>query len=167
VNTSTRGCRAARRPVVQPFPMAALVTSDRRHWFDAPPAVLWDRMAAVGEYRRWWPWLRSFDADALRSGEVWACVVQPPLPYRLGFDLALDEVVPRQAVRATLSGDIVGTAALEISALEGGSELHLVSALAPGSRTLEAVSAIARPVARIGHDWVLATGIRQFRARAL
>lgn len=124
-------------------------------------------MGAVEEFRSWWPWLRHFDADGLRVGAVWSCVVQPPLPYRLRFDLTVIEVVPGQAVRVTVAGDIVGTAQLEIHAREDGSELHLVSDLAARHPALKAASAVARPLAQLGHDWVLDTGLRQFRQRAL
>ena len=32
---------------------------------------------------------------------------------------------------------------------------------------LRTFAAVARPVVRFGHDWVLDTGVQQFRSRAL
>lgn len=148
-------------------PVTGRVRSDLRHRFAVSPDDLWDRLAAVDEFRTWWPWLRHLHADGLRAGAVWSCVVQPPLPYRLRFDLTLDEVVAGQAVWATVHGDIVGTAHLEVRQRPGGSELHLISDLAPRRRVLKAASSVARPLAQFGHDWVLDTGIQQFRDRAL
>jgi len=87
-------------------------------------------MARVEDYRSWWPWLRHFDGGGLAAGSTWVAVVQPPLPYRLRF------------------------------------ELHLVSELTPTNAVLRAVSQFAAPVARFGHEWVLDTGLRQFRASA-
>lgn len=144
-----------------------LVSSDRRYRFDVSPAELWRQLCAVDQYQRWWPWLRRLEADALRVGEVWTCVVQPPLPYRLRFHLSIDEVEPLETVAATVTGDIVGTARLRVRPRGGGSELHLVSSLAPRSPALKMVARAARPVAQMGHDWVIDTGIRQLRARAL
>jgi hypothetical protein len=94
-------------------------------------------------------------------------VVQPPLPYRLRFDLHLDDVRAPHRASARVTGDIEGEASLEIDPTETGSELHLVSELAPTNPVLRAVAQLAPPVARYGHEWVLDTGLRQFRDRAL
>lgn len=122
-------------------------------------------MGAVDHYRTWWPWLRSFEATALESAETWSCAVQPPVPYALRFTVIMQEVVPEQLVTASIDGDITGEARLELAAAGAGCDVHLVSALAPGSRALRAVSTVARPVVRFGHDWVLDNGARQFASR--
>lgn len=144
-----------------------MIRSDRRHSFSVPPDELWDAMLRVDAYREWWPWLRSFDAAALAPGEVWSAVVQPPLPYRLRFEIRLEEVEAPRVASAEVSGDIEGTARLEIEPTGHGSELHLVSALAPTNAVLRAVAQLAQPMVRFGHDWVLDSGLRQFRDRAL
>jgi len=141
--------------------------SDRRHDFPVPADELWRAMARVDDYRSWWPWLRRFDADGLQAGSTWTAVVQPPLPYRLRFELHLEEVEASRRVRARVTGDIVGTAHLRIAPTATGSELHLVSELAPTSAVLRLVARAAAPVSRFGHEWVLDTGLRQFRDRAL
>ncbi len=143
------------------------VRSDRRYAFSVPPEGLWPALTRIEEYRRWWPWLRGFEAAAFAAGERWRCVVQPPLPYALRFDLAIVEVEPLAFVTATVHGDITGRARLEVRATPGGSEARLVSELAPSNAMLRAIASVARPVVRFGHDWVLDTGLRQFAARAL
>lgn len=143
------------------------INSDRRHSFSVAPDELWDAMVRVDAYRMWWPWLRSFDAVALAPGEVWTAVVQPPLPYRVRFDIRLDEVEAPRVASAEVSGDIEGTARLEIAPTSGGSELHFMSELAPTNALLRTVAQLAQPLARFGHEWVLDTGLRQFRDRAL
>ncbi len=143
------------------------IRSDRRHAFSVSPEELWGAMVRVDAYREWWPWLRSFDAVTLVSGEVWAAVVQPPLPYRLRFDIRLDEVEAPRVASAEVSGDIEGTARLEIEPTSDGSELHFTSELAPTNAMLRAIAQLAQPVVRFGHEWVLDTGLRQFRDRAL
>lgn len=157
--------------VAHPFPFARLVTvlvrSDRCYRFDLAIDELWARISDVGEYRRWWPWLRSFEADALAAGEIWQCTVQPPVPYALRFGIVLDRVEEPALVTASIEGDITGVAQLDLRPVDGGSEVHLVSTLAPGNRYLRAVARVARPVVRFGHDWVLDTGARQFAQRAV
>ena len=143
------------------------IRSDRRHSFAISPDELWDAMGRLDAYRAWWPWLRRFDAATLAPGTTWSAVVQPPLPYRLRFDLHLGEVEPPRVVTADVTGDIAGSARLEISPVGDGCELHLLSELRPTNPLLRAVARMAAPVARFGHDWVLDTGLRQFQDRAL
>ena len=142
------------------------IRSERRHRFEADPDRLWSAMTKVEDYRRWWPWLRRLDAAAFAPGERWLCVVQPPLPYVLRFTITLEEVVAPRFVTATIGGDIVGHAAIDIDDAEAGSELRLVSTLAPSNRMLRAVARVGAPVVRFGHDWVLDAGVRQFRVGA-
>jgi uncharacterized protein YndB with AHSA1/START domain len=143
------------------------IRSDQRHAFDVPPAELWAAMARVHDYRAWWPWLREFEAGSLAEGARWSAVVRPPLPYRLRFDLQLHDVVAPHHVSAEVTGDIEGTARIEIAGVGGGATLHVVSELAPANGVLRSVMRLAPPVARFGHDWVLDTGLRQFKDRAL
>ena len=97
--------------------------------------------------------------------------MQPPLPYSLHFVLEIDEVVPYELVTARVSGDLTGSARLEVRDLsseeETRSEIRLTSGLAPANRVLRTFALMARPVVRFGHDWVLDTGVQQFRSRAL
>jgi uncharacterized protein YndB with AHSA1/START domain len=146
---------------------AVQVRSDRRYRFPVGPEDLWPVLTRVEDYRSWWPWLRRFDAVAFEPGAAWTCVVQPPLPYSLRFRIVLHEVDPCRLATATIDGDIVGEARLELAATEAGSEARLVSSLAPENAVLRAIAGVARPVAQFGHDWVLDSGLRQFRSRAL
>ena len=144
-----------------------LVRSDRRYRFPVQPEALWPVLTRVEDYRSWWPWLRGFDGAGFEPGAAWTCVVQPPLPYSLRFRIVLDEIDPCRLATASVDGDIVGDARLELTATDSGSEVHLTSSLAPENRLLRAIARVARPVAQLGHDWVIDTGLRQFRSRAL
>ncbi len=143
------------------------VRSDRRYRFAVERDTLWAAIANVDDYRTWWPWLRAFDADGLVAGDIWTCVVQPPLPYSLRFTISIDEVVESRLVTATVAGDVVGSARVELADHETGCEARMISALAPGSGFLRTVATAIRPLARFGHDWVLDTGARQFSKRAV
>lgn len=139
--------------------------SDRSFRFELPRAVMWDTFTRIDEYRAWWPWLAGFDGEAFESGVRWRCQVRPPLPYSLDFNVTLLDVVPQEFVRARIDGDIDGWAELSAADREVGCDLRLRSALSPRNRLLRLVALGARPVARFGHDWVLDSGIRQFRCR--
>lgn len=143
------------------------LVSDRRYPFPVPPVALWSALAGTDDYQVWWPWLRAFDAGGLRAGERWHCTVRPPLPYTLRFTIHLDEVDEPRYVASHLTGDIRGPARIDIAPVSTGSEIHLTSRLTPSKRAFGLVAAIARPVVRRGHDWVLDTGAEQFVSRAL
>lgn len=141
--------------------------SDRRYRFAVPPEALWAAFSRTDDYRTWWPWLRNLEGAVFEEGARWCCEVQPPLPYSLRFDLHLEEIEAPRFVTASVTGDIVGHAALDVSATAEGSELRLIAALGPDSAMLRAFARVAHPLVRFGHDWVLDTGLRQFRRRAL
>lgn len=140
------------------------ISSDRSYRFDVGPDELWATIADVERFRDWWPWLRRFEAQALRPGDTWHCTVQPPLPYTLSFQVEIDDVREPQQVDATVTGEISGTARLRIAPdQDGGCSVRLTSQLAPTSRFLQRIALVARPVVSLGHDWVLDSGARQFR----
>lgn len=143
------------------------IDTDRRYRFDEEVPEVWAALTEVDRYREWWPWLRTLDADRFAAGERWRCTVQPPLPYRLRFELTLTSVVDCDRVEAVVNGDITGSAKVTLAPIDGGSELRLTSSLAPSATVIRFVARVARPVSAWGHDWVLDTGVEQFRARGL
>lgn len=143
------------------------ITTVHRYDLPLPREEEWDLISEVSHYRRWWPWLRSFDAAALAAGEEWRCMVQPPVPYVVRFCVVIEHVEAPVLVRATVSGDVVGTATLTLDEGADGCRATLRSSLAPGNSALRLVSRFAAPIARFGHDWVLDSGARQFIDRAL
>ena len=143
------------------------IRSDRRYQLGMSPDELWPVLTRVEDYRRWWPWLRLCEARGFEEGARWRCVVQPPLPYTIEFELTLTEVEPARWTTASIEGDIVGTASIDLLPTDQGTEVRLVSHLAPSNPLLRGIARVARPVVQLGHDWVLDTGWRQFDARAV
>jgi uncharacterized protein YndB with AHSA1/START domain len=143
--------------------------SERRASFDEPPERLWAALTEVDGYQRWWPWLADLEVDGgFDVGASWRCQVRPPLPYSVRFALTLQEVEPPRFAVATIAGDIEGHASLDLTPRPGGgTDLRLVSVLQSANRTLRLLADLGPPVVRFGHDWVLDTGLRQFRERAL
>lgn len=152
---------------------APSIRSQRHHGFTAPTDDLWSALTSVDRYRDWWPWLTRFDADGFATGSTWSCAVRPPLGYTLSFDLVLDEVREGATVAASVRGDLVGTASLEVRALADparpalASEVVLCSDLTANGLAVRALATVARPIAVRGHDWILDTGLAQFEQRAL
>lgn len=134
--------------------------------FPFTPDEFWERIQRVGDFQLWWPWLKHFDGHRLVPGDVWLCVVQPPVPYAVRFTITLEEVIGGRMVTARIDGDISGTATLTVTRAATGCHTTLVSDLAPDKQSLRVMSIAARPVVRFGHNWVLDAGVRQFTARS-
>jgi hypothetical protein len=155
-----------------PVGVPGTIATSHRYEFALSREELWQRIIEVGEYRRWWPWLRAFDGQGLVAGQEWRCMVQPPVPYLVRFQVAIDTVEPATRVQARVLGDVVGRATLTLLDVDPGSAsgdacaATLESTLAPGNMALRMVSRLAAPLARFGHDWVLDAGARQFSAGA-
>lgn len=145
------------------------LASDRAWTFAAPAERVWAALSETERFGSWWPWLRRFEAPAgLTPGAEWICAVKPPLPYVMRFTVTIGGVEAPRHVEASLHGDIVGRARLDVAPTgEGTSTLRLQSSLQAARRPLAVLSLVAGPMARWGHDWVLATGMRQFSAHAL
>jgi polyketide cyclase/dehydrase/lipid transport protein len=139
---------------------------DRTWDFPVEPPELWAKLSRTGEFRRWWPWLRHLQGGELVPGARAEAVVRAPLPYALRFSVEVLEVVPQQLVAARVSGDLEGPARLEVAPSPGGSSARLVWEMEVRRRLLRVGARVARPAMEWGHDWVVASGIEQFR-RAL
>jgi uncharacterized protein YndB with AHSA1/START domain len=143
------------------------ITTVHRYDLPLPRQDVWTLISEVSQYRRWWQWLRAFEARGLVVGDEWRCEVQPPVPYAVRFRVAIEQIEAPVVVRARVSGDVMGEAVLVLRDGNGGCSATLESSLAPGATALRLVSRFAGPVARFGHDWVLDSGARQFIARAV
>ena len=143
------------------------VRSDRTYRFGVDCADIWAALGQVDRYQHWWPWLRRMDAEGLVEGDQWQCLIRPPVPYVLNLTVHLVEVQAHERIAAEVTGDIVGDATVSLRSTDQGSEVRLVSALRPRRGPLRAVATLAPWMANFGHDWVLDTGLRQFRRRAL
>lgn len=124
-------------------------------------------MTDVTSYQRWWPWLRSFEAATLAVDEVWRCSVKAPLGYSLSFSLKFEVVVPEHHIEASVRGDILGGAWIDLEERGAASDVWVRSMFVPASPFLQRLSKFAPPVARLGHDLLLRQGARQFNERAL
>ncbi len=128
-----------------------------------PPERLWALLSDTSAYSRWWPWLRSFDPVPIRSGATTHCSIGAPLPYSVRVEVAVLEVVPRERVVATVSGDVRGPARLEIGTTAVGSTARLAWEVEVRRPLLRGAAFVAKPLLRWGHDRVVSRGVEQFR----
>jgi carbon monoxide dehydrogenase subunit G len=141
---------------------------DRTFDFAVSRDVLWAALNDTDHYPKWWPWLRSFDAQgALSPGTVARCLVQAPLPYTLDFEVHVERVDTGRSIDTHVSGDLEGPARLEISGAGEASVARLTWAVELRVPMLAAASRVARPLLVWAHDRVVSSGVEQFREHAL
>lgn len=138
-----------------------------RWHFSVTPDELWRTFSHTERFPQWWPWLRIVESSGLVQGTVSRCVVRAPVPYALNFTVALLEVVPPSRVVTAVSGDLEGPARLDVLAQGSGSEVRMSWQLEVRAPLLRAAALLARPLMNWGHNWVVETGVRQFRRKAL
>jgi uncharacterized protein YndB with AHSA1/START domain len=140
---------------------------DRRFVFDREPDAVWAALSRPQDYPRWWSWLRSVDAHDLTEGTTARCLIRAPVPFTLRLELHVDRVVPGERIEVTAAGDLVGTGSVALAAHPTGTEMRLVWDLEPHQRLLRTAGRLSRPMLQWGQDFVVRTGARQFRQRAL
>lgn len=143
------------------------LSTDRRLAFDAPASAVWGAMADVDSYQSWWPWLRTFEANALAVGEIWRCEIVAPLRYTVAFTLKFDVVVAPFHIEASMRGDIVGGAWIDVEERGERCDVWIRSEIFPASRFLRGLTRVLYPVAKSGHDAIITSGAKQFQERAL
>jgi hypothetical protein len=141
---------------------------DRTWKFHLPPDELWGIVNRTDDFRQWWTWLRDFETPGVHAGAQARCVIQSPLPYALRLRIDVERAEEPSLVETYVSGDLDGPARLEIHPAPGlGSAARLVWHLEVRDRVLRPVARVARPLMVWAHDRVVATGVEQFRRRAL
>lgn len=142
-----------------------MLRTDRNFPLDDPPEVVWQALEQVEGYQRWWPWLLRFDAEALSNGARWVARIRIPVPWSLRIELELHDVCAPTTVRASVAGDVEGTAAVTVEPAGTGSIIRVRSELGPRHRLLRAVNEAVPSVSRRMHDHVIDTAFRQFAER--
>lgn len=147
--------------------MARPFRFEGRWSFSATPDDLWRAFSDKDRLEELWPWLKTVDSPGLVEGTVSRCVVRAPVPYSITIDIAILEVVPPRLVVAAVSGDLDGPARLEVAGRSGGSEARMSWELEARTPLLRAASLAVWPLMDWAQNWVVDTGVRQFRREAL
>lgn len=128
---------------------------------------VWRALHRLDRYRSWWPFLDRIEAERLRPGATWTCVVDPNMPYRVAFRVEILAVSPPHRVDASIAGDIAGSASIHLEGMASEvTRLRLTSDLTARRRTLRLAGTLAPSVVRRGHDYVIRSGLDRFRERA-
>lgn len=158
--------RRPRRPRTAPrVDSIPLLCTDRTYPLDDPPDAVWKALEQVDAYQRWWPWLLDFDARSLSDGARWSARIRVPVPWSLRIALELDDVTAPTSVRATVTGDVAGSATVTVAAAGDGSTIRVRSALVPRQLLLATLHRVVPNVSRRMHDRVIDSAFEQFADR--
>ena len=134
---------------------------DRSVTIAVSPEELWSAVVRVDQMPVWWPWLEDFRSGPVEAGESATFTVRAPLPYRLRFEVTLDEVVASRRLAVSVAGDLAGWARLDVEPDELGCRAAVSWLLRPQRRLIVVASRLARPLLAWGHDRIVAEGARQ------
>jgi uncharacterized protein YndB with AHSA1/START domain len=141
---------------------------DRTWRFDVSAPELWRVLSRTEDFPRWWTWLHRFESSGLVEGTTARCLVRAPVPWSFRFDLDVVRVVPERLVETHVRGAMQGEARLEVTDVDPwSSEARIVWRLELRERLLRSAAVVARPVLEWGQNWIVDTGVNQFRRRAL
>jgi hypothetical protein len=140
-----------------------------RFVFDVAPASMWRAIERCDQFEAWWSWLREFRLEGARleDGAVLHGVVSPPVPYEMRVEVVLDHCAAPRRIDATVRGDLVGSASLElwqrrsVSGVGTVAEVHWVIEMT--QRPMRLAARVAHPLLRWGHDRVVDATVAGFR----
>ncbi|HEV7203566.1 MAG TPA: SRPBCC family protein [Jatrophihabitans sp.] len=127
----------------------------------ASPQHVYDILADVEGYPRWWPQVRSTRRLDDTSGEL---TCRSLLPYDLTFVMRR-EVEDRDArvLRARLEGDLVGTSQWTITADGPTTQAVFDEQVDVGIERLRAAGRLLGPALRFNHDHMMRSGEKGLR----
>ena len=144
-----------------------VITYQHGFSFDLAPDRLWDRIEEFDQFETWWPWLTGFwiEGRGLSAGSILHGAVTPPLPYRMQLRVELVECDRPNAIKATISGDLIGDARLRLRPEVGGTRVEVAWTVEMRQPAMRLASRIGHPVLQWGHDRVVEMTVAGFRRR--
>jgi hypothetical protein len=134
-------------------------------WFDLTPEQLWERIQKFDRFENWWQWLTELriEGEGLSTGTVLHGVVTPPLPYRMQLRIELTDAERPHSVNASIGGDLVGEARLQLRHDEGQTCAEVAWTIEMQQPAMRLAARFARPLLQWGHDRVVEMTVAGFR----
>lgn len=117
---------------------------------------LFDVLADIGAYPRWWPQVRSVDRV---DEDTAALVCRSVLPYDLRMRAArAREDRDSGALEVRLSGDLDGWSRWTLRGEGSGTALLYEQEVVAHGQTLRLLGLVGRPFLRLNHAWMMRCG---------
>jgi uncharacterized protein YndB with AHSA1/START domain len=134
----------------------------RSEWrLPAPPDEVYNVLADVENYPRWWPQVRRSRRIDDVSGEL---TCRSLLPYDVVFVMYQDLADPASLVlRARMDGDLSGTSQWTVTAGGDGSIAVFDEKVNVGNGMLRSAGRLFRPALKFNHDLMMRAGEKGLR----
>jgi hypothetical protein len=119
---------------------------------------VYETLADVDGYQRWWPQIREIQRIDADTGRVW---IRSLIPYTL--DLVLHRAVQDEArgvLRVDIDGDLQGWCAWQVSAEGGGTRAQFSQEVDVTVTMLQRAPLAVRPLLRGNHAYMMRSGER-------
>ena len=135
------------------------------HRFDASPEELWRELGRVDRFEEWWPWMRevTLDGAALEPGSVISFGIDPPVPFKMRISVAVTDSDAPNRIDGDVSGDLRGTARLELVEQGEHSVCHVSWDVELANQGIRRVIQIARPLLLWAQKWAVEIALHGFR----
>ena len=135
----------------------------RSEWrLPATADAVYTVLADVDNYPTWWPQIRRARRIDETSGEL---TCRSMLPHDVVFVMRREvEDAAGRVLRASMTGDLVGTSQWTIIATEQGALAVFDEEVSVGHGLMHAAGLLFRPVLRLNHDHMMRSGERGLRA---
>lgn len=133
---------------------------------DRPPGRVWQTLIEVGDWSKWWKWLREVellaegDEDGL--GSRFRQRVSSPLLYGFDWETQITRVEKPSVIELDSFGDLHGRGQFLLKPVEEGTELVFTWLVVTRKWWMNVVAPLARPLFVWSHDRLMtdfATGI--------
>lgn len=136
--------------------MAAQYHFLSRYSFEGDPGRVWDAIASVESWPRWWSWLQK--VDVVRAGgdgglgAVYRFTVRAPAGYGFVYETENVGAEPLHHIDVVSSGDIVGRGRLVLEATSVTVDVWFAWLVETPKRWMTVLAPIARPMFTWNHD---------------
>ncbi len=135
------------------------------HRFDASPEELWRELGRVHRFESWWPWMRNvrLQGEALAPGSTISFGIDPPVPFKMSICVAVTDSRPSEWIEGEVSGDLSGTARLELRDEAPGAVCTVTWDVEIANRGIRRIIHVARPVLLWAQHWAVEIALHGFR----
>lgn len=136
------------------------------HDFAATPERLWQELARVDQFERWWPWMRDvrLDGAALEPGSRISFRVVPPVPFTMRIAVDVIDSNEPEWIEGAVSGDLSGSARLELRPRGAGSVCDVAWDVELADPKVRRIVHVARPVLLWAQRWAVEIALHGFRS---
>jgi hypothetical protein len=126
---------------------------------------MWDQIQQFEQFERWWPWFRAsnLEGEGISEGSKVLFKIVSSLPFEMNVEAHITEAEQPSSLTAAVTGDLEGTARLDFTEVEDGTDADVSWDIEMKNSALRAMASVTRPVVKGAHDWAVKVAVEGFR----